>query len=186
MTAATPASVHATEALLFAVLVQLIIMIGAARAMNVVFRRLGQPGVIGDIVAGLMLGPSLFGHFFPEVSVALFGAKPLPAITVLSQLGLTLLMFQIGSDFEFSHLKSRTYSGAVGWITLASLIERPSPAGMSRALRALERSPELTAARGWCQRLWPEGGGPDVVLDRELGRLVLRLSDGRLGYDPGA
>ena len=121
MTAATPASVHATEALLFSVLVQLIIMIGAARAMNVVFRRMGQPGVIGEIVAGLMLGPSLFGHFFPELSVALFGAKPQPAITVLSQLGLTLLMFQIGMDFEFSHLKQGRNQRGTGLIALASV-----------------------------------------------------------------
>ena len=122
MTAATTASVHATEALLFAVLVQLIIMIGAARAMNIVFRRMGQPGVIGEIVAGLMLGPSLFGHFFPEMSVALFGAKPLPAITVLSQLGLTLLMFQIGMDFEFSHLKDGRNQRGTGLIALVSVV----------------------------------------------------------------
>jgi Kef-type K+ transport system membrane component KefB len=99
------ASVHQTEQLLFTVLLQLIVMIGAARLMHSLFRRMGQPGVVGEIVAGLLLGPSLFGHFFPAASIALFGAKPEPAITVLSQIGLILLMFQIGSEFEFSRLR---------------------------------------------------------------------------------
>lgn len=98
------ASTHLTEHLLFTVLLQLIVMIGAARLMHGVFRRMGQPGVVGEIVAGLLLGPSLFGHLFPQASLALFGSRPEPSITVLSQVGLILLMFQIGSEFEFGRL----------------------------------------------------------------------------------
>jgi Kef-type K+ transport system membrane component KefB len=93
--------------MLFTILVQLIVMIGVARILNTVFRRFRQPGSVGEIVAGLALGPSLFGHFFPRQSIALFGASPSPAITVISQVGLILLMFQIGIDFEFSHLQAR-------------------------------------------------------------------------------
>ncbi len=99
-------STAATEDLLFSVLVQLIIMITAARALNIVARRLGQPGAVGEIIAGLMLGPSLLGALAPGVSVQLFGATPAPAITIISQIGLTLLMFQIGSEFEFGHLQT--------------------------------------------------------------------------------
>ena len=58
-------STQRTEDLLFSILIQLVIMIGAARIMNLLFRRLGQPGVVGEIVAGLLLGPSLFGHVCP-------------------------------------------------------------------------------------------------------------------------
>jgi len=94
-----------TETLLLNILVQLVVMIGAARLMNVIFRRWGQPGVIGEIVAGLLLGPSLFGHFCPGISAAIFGAKPAPSIVILSQIGLILLMFQIGMSFEFDHLR---------------------------------------------------------------------------------
>jgi Kef-type K+ transport system membrane component KefB len=97
-------SVHQTESLLFNILLQLIVMIAAARAGNQLLRRMGQPGVIGEIIAGLLLGPSLFGHIFPEASLALFGAKASAPITVISQIGLVLLMFQIGADFEFGHL----------------------------------------------------------------------------------
>ena len=110
-----------SESLLSSILIQLIIMIAAARLMNCVFKMLAQPGVIGEIVAGLLLGPSLFGHFFPDVSIAVFGASASPVITVFSQVGVTLLMFQIGCDFEFGHLRDRTNSAAVGWISLASI-----------------------------------------------------------------
>jgi Kef-type K+ transport system membrane component KefB len=101
------ASVHQTEHLLFTILLQLIIMIGVARILNTLFRKFKQPGVIGEIMAGLLLGPSFFGHFFPQQSLALFGASASPAITIISQIGLILLMFQIGTDFEFSHLKAK-------------------------------------------------------------------------------
>jgi Kef-type K+ transport system membrane component KefB len=98
-------STQHTEALLFSVLIQLVIMIGAARGMNLLLRRFGQPGVVGEILAGLLLGPSLFGHFFPGFSAAIFGAKPAAPIVILSQIGLMLLMCQIGMSFEFRLLK---------------------------------------------------------------------------------
>jgi Kef-type K+ transport system membrane component KefB len=108
-------SVHATENLLFLTLLQLIAMILAARLGNRLLRRLGQPGVIGEIVAGLLLGPSLFGHFFPDAATFLFGAKPSAPIVVISQIGLVLLMFQIGMDFEFAHLaRPRNRNATIG------------------------------------------------------------------------
>jgi Kef-type K+ transport system membrane component KefB len=97
-------STEQTEQLLFSILIQLAIMIGAARLMNLLFRRLGHPGVIGETIAGLLLGPSLLGHFFPRFSADIFGTKPAPTIVILSQIGLIFLMFQIGSNFEFGHL----------------------------------------------------------------------------------
>jgi Kef-type K+ transport system membrane component KefB len=108
-------SVHATENLLFVTLLQLIVMIAAARAGNRLLRALGQPGVVGEIVAGLLLGPSLFGHFFPEASTYVFGAKPSAPIIIISQIGLVLLMFQIGTDFKFGHLsRPRNRNGTIG------------------------------------------------------------------------
>lgn len=103
-----------TEQLLVSILIQLVIMIGAARLMNLLVRRLGHPGVIGETIAGLLLGPSLLGHFFPGFSVAVFGAKPATPIVILSQIGLILLMFQIGTNFEFRHLReARSQKGLV-------------------------------------------------------------------------
>jgi Kef-type K+ transport system membrane component KefB len=108
-------SVHQTESLLFGILLQLIVMIAAARVGNRLLRRFGQPGVVGEIVAGLLLGPSLLGHLFPDASLAIFGAKASQPVTILSQVGLVLLMFQIGADFEFGHLtRTRNRNGALG------------------------------------------------------------------------
>ncbi|MBU6447994.1 MAG: cation:proton antiporter [Rhodospirillales bacterium] len=109
------------EDLLFSILIQLVVMIGAARIMNLVFRRFGQPGVIGETVAGLLLGPSLFGHFFPGLSASVFGTQPAPAIVILSQIGLVLLMFQIGMNFEFGQLREARARRALLPIAAASV-----------------------------------------------------------------
>jgi Kef-type K+ transport system membrane component KefB len=114
-------SVHQTEDLLFSILLQLILMIGAARLMNSAVRRFGQPGVIGEIIAGLLLGPSLLGHFLPQLSHVVFGDKASAPIVIISQIGLILLMFQIGMDFEFGHLRNRRNSRAVLGIVIASV-----------------------------------------------------------------
>jgi Kef-type K+ transport system membrane component KefB len=115
-------SVHQTENALFLILLQLIVMIGAARLFNTAFRALRQPGVIGEIVAGLVLGPSLFGYFFPDWSRALFGAGASLPITIISQIGLILLMFQIGSDFEFAHLSTSRNRRAMIAIAIVSIL----------------------------------------------------------------
>ena len=114
-------SVHATELLLFFVLLQLIVMIGVARLFNSLARHLGQPGVIGEIVAGLALGPSLFGHLFPDMATMLFGRAASTPIVIISQIGLILLMFQIGTDFAFSHLRSGQHRATTMWVGLASV-----------------------------------------------------------------
>ena len=114
-------SINQAENLLFMTLIQLIVMVGAARYMHTVFRRLGQPGVIGEIFAGLLLGPSLIGHFFPQTSLAVFGAHASAPITIISQIGLILLMFQIGMDFEFGHLGTPRNRRAAITVTVVSV-----------------------------------------------------------------
>jgi Kef-type K+ transport system membrane component KefB len=115
--------VHQAEDLLFNILLQLVVMIAAARAGNQLSCRLGQPGVVGEIIAGLLLGPSVFGHFFPGTSVALFGATSSPPITIISQIGVVLLMFQIGADFDFSLLKHpRNRNGTVVMAAVSTVV----------------------------------------------------------------
>lgn len=115
-------SVHQTEDLLFSILLQLIVMILAARVMNTAARRLGQPGVVGEIVAGLMLGPSLLGHLFPQLSTALFGEHVPPTIPIISQIGLIFLMFQIGLDAEFRLLEQSRNRRGVLAVAAASIV----------------------------------------------------------------
>ncbi|MEJ0070805.1 MAG: cation:proton antiporter [Pseudomonadota bacterium] len=112
---------HQTEHILFATLLQLIVIVLAARIVGSLFRRFGQPAAVGEIVAGLLLGPSLLGHLLPGVSGFLFDPTSSMPITILSQIGLILLMFQIGSDFEFGHLSHARNRTAVIAIAIASV-----------------------------------------------------------------
>ena len=110
------------ESHLATILLQLIIIVLVARAANLWLRRLGQPGAVGEILAGLVLGPSLLGALLPDVFDQLFGAPSTAPIQLISQIGLILLMFQIGSDFHFAHLQRREHRQAVVAVAIASLL----------------------------------------------------------------
>jgi Kef-type K+ transport system membrane component KefB len=110
-----------TDALVSSVLLQLIVMIAAARIFHTLARRLKQPGVTGEIIAGLMLGPSFLGHFFPNAMAALFAHSAAAPITIISQIGLLLLMFQIGTDFSFGELRNRRHLSTTISVALASI-----------------------------------------------------------------
>jgi Kef-type K+ transport system membrane component KefB len=108
------------EEILFKVILQLTLIIVTARIFAALFKRAGQPGVCGEIAAGLILGPSLFGKFFPHLFQRVFDPSVGNILTVISQIGLVLLLFLIGMEFEFSHLRSHGRK-AVG-ISLAGII----------------------------------------------------------------
>lgn len=89
------------------VLIQLTLIILCARIGGAIARRLGQTRSVGEIITGVLLGPSLFGQLMPEISGYIFSPATTGPVTVLSQIGLMLLMFQIGLEFDFSHLRER-------------------------------------------------------------------------------
>jgi Kef-type K+ transport system membrane component KefB len=91
---------------------QLILSMGtillAARVFGWIFQLIRQPRVIGEMTAGIILGPSLFGRFFPDAFTFVFPSSSMPALTVLSQLGLLLFMFVVGLEVDLkSILKQR-------------------------------------------------------------------------------
>lgn len=97
-------SIHVEQATL-TLLVQLIVIMLAARLFAVLFRWFGQPTVVGEIAAGLVLGPSLLGRVAPQLSAAIFDPAVAPVFDALSQLGLVFLLFLIGLEFDFGHLR---------------------------------------------------------------------------------
>ncbi|RAM50749.1 MAG: sodium:proton antiporter [Hapalosiphonaceae cyanobacterium JJU2] len=86
------------------VLIEVLIVIGLSRLVGLGFRWINQPLVIGEIVAGIMLGPSLFGLVAPEVSATLFPPETIPFLNVLSQIGLIFFMFLIGLELNPKYL----------------------------------------------------------------------------------
>ena len=88
-------------------LIQIIAVLLMVRLFGYLFNRIGQPGVIGEIVAGIVLGPSVLGLFFPDVFQFLFPASSLTNLELLSQVGLVLFMFVIGMELDFGILKNK-------------------------------------------------------------------------------
>ncbi len=101
-------------------ILQIATIIVAAMALGYLFRKLRQPAVIGEILAGILLGPSLVGHYFPEFSAFLFPPTSLPNLQFLSQMGLILFMFVVGMELDLKVLRNQAYEAIV--ISHASIV----------------------------------------------------------------
>ena len=101
-------------------LAQIVTIILVARFFGWVFKKIGQPSVIGEIIAGIVLGPSLLGMYFPEFSAALFPLESLGNLKFLSQIGLILFMFVIGMELDLKVLKNKANEAVV--ISHASIV----------------------------------------------------------------
>ena len=84
---------------------QMVVILTAARLMAVAFRFIGQPAVIGEMAAGILLGPSLLGKISPALMNGLFPAGGLVPLYALSQLGLVLFMFLVGLEVRLGSLR---------------------------------------------------------------------------------
>jgi Kef-type K+ transport system membrane component KefB len=133
-----------TELILFFTLLQLTIIVLAARIGGAIARRCAQSAAVGEILVGILLGPSLFGLLAPHAFDYVFHSAPPEPLTILSNLGLVLLMFQIGLEFDFSHLAERVNRAAVLRISIACLA---LPFGCGLALGMLIARDLAPAAR---------------------------------------
>jgi Kef-type K+ transport system membrane component KefB/nucleotide-binding universal stress UspA family protein len=88
-------------------IVQAGLIIACSRAVGLLARRLGQPMVIAEVLAGVMLGPSLLGWLSPTTLQALFPKDSLGLLNMLSQVGLMLFMFLIGLELDLKLLRGR-------------------------------------------------------------------------------
>ncbi|HEX6099432.1 MAG TPA: cation:proton antiporter [Thermoanaerobaculia bacterium] len=88
-------------------LAQIVVIAVTARMMGALLRRLGQPAVIGEIAAGICLGPSLFGAIAPGTFAAFFPADSVVTLFSLSQIGLILFMFLVGLEFAPELVRER-------------------------------------------------------------------------------
>lgn len=86
-------------------LIQLMVILIAARLCGWLARQLCQPMVVGEMIGGILLGPTLLQPLAPELWSSIFRPEVQPAFTMLKELGLMLLLFIVGMEFDFSHLK---------------------------------------------------------------------------------
>lgn len=99
-------------------LLQLVVILGCARFLGLILRFLGQPMVIGEMLAGLMLGPAVFGALAPRLQTSLFQSSSLSELDAISQLGLVLFMFIVGAELRLprgakSEIKAATWIGVL-------------------------------------------------------------------------
>ena len=86
---------------------QVAVIITVCQLVGRLAQKLGQPQVVGEMIAGVTLGPSLLGLFFPELQRALFPKETLGMLYVGGQLGVGMYMFLVGTEFRGDHFKSR-------------------------------------------------------------------------------
>ena len=98
-------------------LLDLAVVIVVARLLGAVARRLGQPPVIGEVLAGILVGPSLFGNGF---SSAVFPADTRPFLTALGNVGVAMFMFVVGLELERTLLRGRGRIAAT--VSLSSIL----------------------------------------------------------------
>ena len=88
-------------------LLQMVVIIVIARLFGALFRRIGQPPVMGEMVAGITLGPSVLQLFWPQAYAFLFPQSSMATLGVLSQLGVVLFMFVVGMELDLRHVREK-------------------------------------------------------------------------------
>lgn len=137
-----PAGGHGVEHVVWKLLLGAAVIIVVARLVGALFQKINQPQVVGEIVAGIVLGPSLLGAVWPEATDWLFADDVLPHIEVLAQVGLVFFMFLIGLELDVRLLKGRGQAAAA--VSHVSII---GPFLLGAAL-ALFIFPELGSEEG--------------------------------------
>jgi len=122
--------VHNLENPLALLLAQIVSIIIIARLFGWVCTKIGQPTVVGEVIAGIVLGPSLIGMYFPEFSAILFPVRSLDNLKILSQVGLIIFMFVVGMELDLKVLRNQARDAVV--ISHASII-LPFALGMGLA-----------------------------------------------------
>jgi Kef-type K+ transport system membrane component KefB len=110
----------ATDHALFHVLSALVAVIIVGRLLGWLFRYVGQPAVIGEVVAGILLGPSLLGWLLPDAAAALLPRDVAPFLGIIAQIAVILYMFLVGLEFDGAMLQKKGHAAVA--ISHASII----------------------------------------------------------------
>ncbi len=112
---------------------QLFVVIVVSYAVGWLFTRCGQPAVVGEMMGGVLLGPSLFGWLAPSAFHFVFAASSLEPLRLLSQVGVCLFMFAVGMEMDWTELRQKA-SAAVMVSHISIAIPSVLGAGLSYLL----------------------------------------------------
>ncbi|HEY7545795.1 MAG TPA: cation:proton antiporter, partial [Blastocatellia bacterium] len=101
-------------------LMQIIVIIIVARFAGRLFLKIRQPAVIGEMIAGIMLGPSVLGVVSPQTMTFLFPASSMGTLQLLSQIGVILFMFVVGMELNAGHLREKAHAAIM--VSHASIV----------------------------------------------------------------
>jgi Kef-type K+ transport system membrane component KefB len=95
------------------ILVQIVVILAVTRTVGFFLTRIGQPSVVGEIIGGIILGPSLLGRIFPAAEAKLFPPDSLFNLQMLGQVGLILFMFVVGMEIDLPTLRKQTRAAII-------------------------------------------------------------------------
>jgi Kef-type K+ transport system membrane component KefB len=92
---------------------QIVLIVLVSRALGSIALRVGQPQVVGEMMAGILLGPSFLGQINPAAMNSLFPASSMDTLRMLSQIGVIIFMFLVGTDVDIEHLYQKAHTAVL-------------------------------------------------------------------------
>jgi len=148
---------------------QLAMILSVCRAVGWVAVRIGQPQVVGEMIAGVVLGPSVLGMLVPELHGRLFPAASKPILFAVCQTGLVIYMFLVGVEFDVALIRSRLRSAA--WVSLSGILV-PFVLGAGAAFFLAPHWPLFSTRTGVLEGMLFLGAAMSVTAFPMLARII--------------
>jgi Kef-type K+ transport system membrane component KefB len=160
--------------------IQVAVILTACRLVGIIARRVGQPQVIAEMLTGVLLGPSVFGLLLPDLQARLLPRETLPALSITSQLGLSLYMFIVGLEFHGGLLRTELRRAAS--VSVAGIVV-PFTLGALLATMLARQAGYFSPGVGMAQAVLFLGAAMSITAFPMLARIIdeQKLTGTRLG-----